>query len=77
MKYSLVRKRQGRHFRYNYEVENLEYIVKIHGQWKVAEIISVNRDDWSKKWAREAIIADFCELIKDAEFDAVYNIMIA
>ncbi len=76
MKYSLTRKRQGRHFRYNYETENLEYIEKFHGKWEPIELTAVDKEDWEQKWAREAIIDDFCSLIDDAEFDAVYNIVI-
>lgn len=74
MKYSFIKKRNGKHFRYNYGTDNLEYVIYYHDRWTAFDWISVDRRDWKTKWARNEIIDDFCELLKDAEFHSKYNV---
>jgi hypothetical protein len=74
MKYSCIKERNGKHFRYNYGTDNLEYVIHYHKKWVAFDWISVDRRDWKSKWARNEIIDDFCEMIEDANFGAKYNV---
>lgn len=76
MKYSMKKRCNGRIFRYNYSTDNLEYVVWYHRRWSALEWISVDRSDWKDRYARKAIMEDFCEMIADAEFGAKYNVVL-
>lgn len=76
-KYSMIKKANGRRFRYNYQTDNLECVVRYQGKWIVSEMIGVSRNDWKRKYSRNAIIDDFCEMIADHEFSEKYNIIVA
>jgi hypothetical protein len=73
-KYSFIKERNGKHFRYNYGTDNLEYVIFYHGEWTAFDWISVDRRDWKSKWVRNEVLDDFSEMIDDANFGAKYNV---
>ena len=73
---SLVKKRNGRCFRYNYHTGNIECVVKYRGKWTATDWVGADPADWKYGPARDAVIDDFCEMLRDEEFSAQYNVVL-